>query len=408
MWALAWRNVWRHKTRSLATGGAVAAVVVFTLVFFGFVTATMSGMYEVLTSEAGHLQVIAFRAKEAQDFDARLIRDAEQVEAALRRQLPGAQLRQVLEAPALISGETRARGVLIIGMAQDEALEQRFAQQYVIAGRLPAPGSWDEIALGQALARALQVDLGDPVYVFAPATEGWGAAAYTLVGLLDFPQTSLELQAAYLSLEGAQELAAPGAVTRLEVHLAPERGLPMDAVIEETRARLAAALGPEVRVETWREASPDMAALLDLMDPAMTVFSFLIFVLAGLLVVNTIYLSLVERIREFGVIIAVGADRWRVMRMVFAESLVLVLAGTAAGLLVAGLLMASWSDGVHLPGMEEVLAEYGLPLVFYPSVTPAQVAVTLAFAILTAVAAALWPAWVAGRLQPVEAMRHAA
>ena len=408
MWALAWRNVWRHKTRSLAAGGAVGAVVVFTLVFFGFVTATMHGMFEVLTGESGHLQIIGARAKEARDFDARLVREAEQVEAALRRELAGARVRRVLEVPALISGETRARGVLIIGVAQDEVLAQRFIEQHVTAGRLPDPGSWDEIALGEALARALQVNLGDPVYVFAPGTEGWGAAAYTVVGLLDFPQTSHEIQVGYLSLEGAQELAAPGAVTRVEVHLAPARGVPMDTLIAETRDRLAAALGPEVRVETWREASPDMAALLDLMDPAMTVFSFFIFVLAGLLVVNTIYLSLVERIREFGVIIALGADRWRVMRMVFAESLVLVLAGTAGGLLVAGLLMASWSDGVRLPGMEEVLAEYGLPQMFYPSVTPAQVAVTMAFAICTALAAALWPAWVAGRLQPVEAMRHAA
>src|SRR5690606_23873929 len=145
-----------------------------------------------------------------------------------------------------------------------------------------------------------------------------------------------------------------------------------------------------------------------IMDPAMAVFSFFIFILAGLLVVNTIYLGLVERIREFGVIIAVGADRWRVMRMVLAESLVLVLAGAAAGLMVSGLLMISWSDGFSMPALDEVLAEYGMPTVFSPSVATAQVAVTVAFAVFTALAAALWPAWMAGRLQPVEAMRHVA
>ncbi|HLT57285.1 MAG TPA: FtsX-like permease family protein [Limnochordales bacterium] len=408
MWALAWRNVWRHKTRSLVAAGAVAAVVLFTLVFFGFVTATTNGMFELLTSESGHLQVIGARAREVQDFDARLIRDAQQVEAALLRELPAVRLRRVLEVPALISGETRARGALIVGVAQDEVLAQRFAQEHVAAGRLPSPGSWDEIALGAALARALQVELGDPVYVFAPGTEGWGAAAYTLVGLLAFPQTAYEIQAAYLSLEGAQELAAPSAVSRLEVHLVPERGVVTDAVIEDAKARAAAALGPAVRVETWREASPDTAAMLDLMDPAMAVFSLLIFVLAGLLVVNTIYLGLVERIREFGVIIAVGADRWRVMRMVLAESLVLVAAGTAVGLLTGGLLLVSWADGFRMPGLDEVLAEAGLPAVLYPAVTPAQVAVTVGFAVATALMAALWPAWVAGRLEPVEAMRHVA
>ena len=408
MWALAWRNVWRHKTRSLVAAGAVATVVVFTLVFFGFVTATVTGMTEVLISGSGHLQVTSVRAKEAQDFDARLIRDAERVDAVLVGELPGVRLRRVLEVPALVSGETRSRGAVVVGVAQADELGRRFADDHVVSGRLPAPGSWDEIALGEALATALQVEPGDPVYVFAPGTEGWGAAAYTLVGLLSFPQTSYEIQAAYLSLEGAQLLAAPDAVTRLEVHLAPERGVVTDAMIEEARDRLAAALGPDVRVETWWEAAPDMAALLAIMDPAMAVFSFFIFILAGLLVVNTIYLGLVERIREFGVIIAVGADRWRVRRMVPAESLVLVLAGAAAGRMVSGLLMISWSDGFSMPALDEVLAEYGMPTVFYPSVTPAQVAVTVAFAVFTALAAALWPAWVAGRLQPVEAMRHVA
>ena len=408
MWALAWRNVWRHKTRSLVAGGAVAVVVACTLVFFGFVEATKTGMFAVLTSDSGHLQVTSSRAEGAPDFDSRLIRDAAQVEAALLQELRDVQLRRVLEVPALISGETRARGALVVGMAHDDALGERFAREHLASGRLPAPGSWDEIALGKALARALQVELGDPVYVFAPGTEGWGAAAYTLVGLLDFPQTSYEIQVAYLSLEGAQVLAAPGAVTRLELHLSPGRGVPTDALIEETKARAAAVLGPDVRVQTWREAAPDTAAMLDMMNPGMTIFAFLIFVLAGLLVVNTIYLSLVERIREFGVIIALGADRWRVMRMVFAESLVLVLAGTAAGLLVGGALIAGWADGFRMPGLDEVLAEFGLPVVLYPSVTPVQVAVTIVYAVFTAFAAALWPAWVAGRLQPVEAMRHVA
>ena len=151
-------------------------------------------------------------------------------------------------------------------------------------------------------------------------------------------------------MEGAQELAAPGAATRFEIHLPGDQGAAFEEAIQGAKARLVAALGPDVSVESWREAAPDLAAILDLMDPVMMVFAFFIFVLAGLLVVNTIYLSLVERIREFGVIIAVGADRRRVMRMVFAESLVLVLTGSVTGLIVAGSLVAWFSGGLHHAG----------------------------------------------------------
>lgn len=408
MWTLAWRNVWRHRNRSLVTAGVVAVVVLLTLIFFAFVQAAKTGMLQVLTDETGHLRVISATAMDARDFDASLIRGAGAVEAAIARELPDALVAQALDVPALISGDTRSRGVRLAGLKQSDALRERFEERHVAAGRLPAPESLDEIALGAALARALRVELGDAVYVFAPGVEGWGASAYTLVGLLEFPQTAVEIQSAFLSLDGARELAAPGAATRFEVHLPAGRETASEAAIQSAKERLAAALGGDVSVEAWREAAPDLATILDIMDPVMIVFAFFIFVLAGLFVVNTIYLSLVERIREFGVIVAVGADRWRVMRMVIAESLVLVLTGGAAGLVVAGSLVAWLSRGFRIPGMDEVMAEVGMPTVLYPSLAPGQVAITISFAVGVALLAALWPAWTAGRLQPVEAMKHVA
>ncbi len=101
MWALAWRNVWRHKARSIVTAGAVAVVVIFTLVFFSFTQATKTGMMEVLTNDSGHLQVKSARAKDAQDFDASLLRGAAELEAALLEELPGVRMARVLQVPAL-------------------------------------------------------------------------------------------------------------------------------------------------------------------------------------------------------------------------------------------------------------------------------------------------------------------
>src|SRR5690606_15393041 len=135
-------------------------------------------------------------------------------------------------------------------------------------------------------------------------------------------------------------------------------------------------------------------------------FNGLGFVLAGLLVVNTVYLSLAERIREFGVIIALGADRWRVMRMVISESLVLVLTGTAVGTALGLGLIARLAQGFRFPNALTYTVEYGIPAVMYAGLTTGQLVITILFAVGTALAAALWPAWVAGRLQPVEAMRH--
>ena len=364
MWSLAWRNLWRHKSRNLLTAAAVAFVVMSTLVYFGLGEAMKNGMFQLLTETSGHLSVRVKDWREVREFDRSLIRDAGVLEARIRNAAPQAALRAVLEVPALLAGESRSRGVQLIGVrGSTEHLEE-----HLVAGRLPEPGALEEIALGRALAEALKVGLGDPVYAFAPGTEGLGAAAYTVVGLLDFPESAVEGRVAYTSLEAAQELAAPGAVTRFELHLPGLTKLNQEPEVFRLQERLAAEL-----------------------------------------VVNTIYLGLVERIREFGVIIAVGANRWQVMRMVILESLALVGTGSLVGSLVGLGLVALMSRGFSFPGgIAEIYAEFGIPTVMYASITPTQVLATLMLAFITALFAAAWPAWVAGRLEPVEAMRFTA
>ncbi len=405
MWSLAWRNLWRHKSRNLLTAAAVAFVVMSTLVYFGLGEAMKNGMFQLLTETSGHLSVRVKDWREVREFDRSLIRDAGVLEARIRNAAPQAALRAVLEVPALLAGESRSRGVQLIGVrGSTEHLEE-----HLVAGRLPEPGALEEIALGRALAEALKVGLGDPVYAFAPGTEGLGAAAYTVVGLLDFPESAVEGRVAYTSLEAAQELAAPGAVTRFELHLPGLTKLNQEPEVFRLQERLAAELGPSLAVENWREANPELATYLELTDPLLLIYSAIFFILAAMLVVNTIYLGLVERIREFGVIIAVGANRWQVMRMVILESLALVGTGSLVGSLVGLGLVALMSRGFSFPGgIAEIYAEFGIPTVMYASITPTQVLATLMLAFITALFAAAWPAWVAGRLEPVEAMRFTA
>jgi len=81
----------------------------------------------------------------------------------------------------------------------------------------------------------------------------------------------------------------------------------------------------------------------------------------------------------------------------------------AVGGVLGGLAVWRLAQGFSLPGtLTQQYAEFGLPVVMYASITPGQVLQVFAFAVLTAIASALWPAWLAGRLEPVEAMRHVA
>lgn len=409
LFSLSWRNIWRHRGRSLLSAGAVGFAVFFTLVYLSFLGSMENGMYNYITSLVGHLQVRVADYREKREFRDLLIPQAEEVKARLERAQTGAQMVVALEVPALVVGENRSRGVLLIGDERPPSLREKFARQYLAQGQLPTPGDLEGIALGASLAQSLKVGLGDPVYVYAPGTEGRGAAAYRLVGLLKFPDSGLEARSAFTSLAAAQELAAPGSATRIELHF-PFTRYSQDADLATLQPRLAAVLGQTLSLETWRQANPAIAQILQLLTPLVLIFAGIFFGLAGLLVVNTIYLSLLERTREFGVIVALGAGPAKVTRMVLLESLLLCGAGAIVGGALGLLLVASLSGGFSLGALydQTSLSVFGLPETIYLSLRPTDVLITLAFALATGLLAAWWPARVAARLEPVEAMRFAA
>jgi ABC-type lipoprotein release transport system permease subunit len=409
MFTLAWRNIWRHRSRSIGAAFAVGFTTFMGLAYFGIVNAYRDGMYVNLTDAVGHIQIHVRDYRDVRDFRESVIAGAPAMLQRVEQALPGATVAAALEVPALLSGQGRARGVLLAGLAQPPGLRERFAAKYVTDGRLPSGADLEGIALGGALARTLEVRLGDTVYAFAPGTDGTGASAYLVVGILRFPDPIQDARGALLSLAAVQELAAPDAVSRFELHFPEFRRTTDDAALAPLRLRLQDALGTDVVVETWRETYPSLSSLERLMRPLVIFFIGLFFILAGLLVVNTIYLSVVERTRELGVVIALGANRARVMRMVLMESLLLCITGAAAGLTIGLLTIRRLAQGFAYPGeWGEISEAYGLPRVMYASIGAGDLVVMLAFVIGIGVLAALMPARVAGRLAPAEAMRFVA
>lgn len=406
MIALAWRNLWRQRHRSLIAVVAVAVVVWIAILLYALAGALKNSFYQDLTEQVGHVQVQVAGHEDARDFGAGLIRDADAVRAQVRRIAPDAGLVATLRAPALVAGEDRSRGIAVTGQAWPEPLRDAFRDDHLAAGSFLTPGDTTRIVLGRSLAEALELELGDPVFVYAPGSEGIGAAAYTLTGLLTFDDPNREIAAAYLTLAAAQELAAPDAIERLELHYPGLRTTRSDAAAVRVAGTLAAELGAGLDVRHWSAIDPAFTAIVNVIVPMMVVMSVIFFVLAGLLVLNTIYLSTLERVREFGVLLALGAQGRTVIRLVTLESVLLCVSGAAIGL-AGGLGMVAWlADGFTFPGMEAIYAEVGLSPVLYPSVEPWQVLLAVGFAVTTAILAAFGPARLAATIEPMEAMRY--
>ncbi len=409
MIALAWRNLWRQGRRSLISLLAVALVVLFATVMYSFGGAITNGMYGDLTQEVGNAQLRPEGYRDARDFNDGLLQDASSLRETVARTTPDAVVVGGLQVPGLVAGETRSRGIAVQGQDWPELLKEDFVRDNLADGSFVDGDNVTGIMLGQSLATALKVGLGDDVYVYAPGTDGYGAAAYTVEGLLDFDDPAQEINAAYLSLPAAQELVAPDGLSRLELHFPGINTLDQDAQIAGELTQLRNALPQGATVETWRQLDPSLATLVNFFTPVLVVMSLIFFVLAGLLVLNTVYLSTLERVREFGVILSLGARGRQIVGMVTLESVLMCLSGAALGLALGLGFVALGRDGLTLPGYAtELLAEVGLPSVFYLSIEPWQVLLAVGFAVLTALLAALGPARMAANIEPAEAMRYTA
>jgi len=403
---LAWRNLWRHKRRSFITAGAVATVTFMSIAYFGMGGAAENGLYQTLTETSGHVQVLAPGWDQALRLEDALIDDAAGVRSSIEpvaaRLLEAPLIIGVLEVPALLSGEDRSRGVALHGQDWSDTAGERRLGGGQLDGRLPSAN--DEIVLGASLARALDVGTGDEVYAYAPGGQGLGAAAFRVVGIADLADPNAEIVAAWTTLEAMQMLAAPGAVQRFEIHGTRLFHISDDTVAADLATELDAAL-PGLLALSWLEVSPSTARMLRTLEPMMYAVSVMFFVLAGLLVLNTVYLSVMERIREFGVIHALGAGDRRVLAMIATESVLMCLLGAVVGGAGGSVFVAAYSGGLVIEPLIEYYASFGMKPIFYLSVSPGQVGFALVFAFVTALAAALWPAWIASRLEPVEAMR---
>jgi ABC-type lipoprotein release transport system permease subunit len=257
------------------------------------------------------------------------------------------------------------------------------------------------IVIGARMAERLRVSLGDKVVVHAPGETG--LAAFRVRGIYRTASSEFDGAVAFLRLPDAQRLFGVGdRVT--EVAFLLERPEEAAAVQAHLRAGLEGS-GSEVLL--WEEREPLLAAMVEGMGQIYWILYAAVFVAMAFGIANVQLMGVFERIREFGVVRSIGLRARGLVTMVLLESLLLTLAGTAAGLgLGLGTIALLWERGLDLAWFSEGLRAYGIGTVVRPSVSAQDVVQPLVIATITALVSGLAPALRAARLVPADALRH--
>ncbi len=395
---LAWRNLWRNPRRSSITLGSIAFAVVVAL----WVESMTRGSHEQMITNMTRYHTGTIQLQHPDFRDEPSLDNALVVDDALRAEVASAHegvgfLVPRLETFMLAAGDDTTRGAQVLGV--DLAAEHRLngLRDYLVRGRFFAPDE-QAVVLGQGLAQRLDLEPGDDLILLGQGRFGQSAAGrYPVAGLIEHPMRDIDNQRVYLPIAEARWLlSAEQHATALLVE--PDAPHLITPVAESLQAGLAHREGEAaVTVLTWRELMPDLVQALEFDAAQQKLMTGILYLLIGFGLFGTLLMMLLERRREFSILISIGMQRRQLAFMVFLESLLLSGLGAVAGLVPGGLLVA-WFVQHPIPlggDVADMVAEMGMGLEAQlefsaaPSVFWSQTVQVLALA----VAVGLYPVW---------------
>jgi ABC-type lipoprotein release transport system permease subunit len=403
---IAGRNLLRNPRRSAITAGGAAFAIVAYVFMYGY----FDGFSEQLIDNAtryvtGHAQVE--RPGFRRDLAAELaVGNPKPLLEALRR-VPNVEAAAPrVQAQALASSATKSEGIMLYGV--DPVAERRltFIHRAIVQGSALEGGNDRDIVLGRKLAEKLGLRLGEKVIVMAPAANGeLGTAAYRIRGIFATESSSFDTAMAFVTLPAAQTLLALGdRVSTVNLRLAERDRL--DATMAQLRA---ASIEAGLAFVSWPEMLPQVNQMVGLIRTIRAIVLGIFLVVVALAVMNTVFMAVAERTREFGVMMALGTPPGAIVRMVLYESVALMAVASVIGYGL-GIALVSWFGRNGLD-MSSLFRDYdaipGLTGIAYPRVVMSSIVLPGVALFAGSVLVSLLPAMRAARLDPSKAIRHA-
>ena len=400
LFALAWRNLWRNGRRTAITLAVVSvglfSVLTMAALMEAWVTSSRDAALNVLIGSA------QIHAKGYLD-DPTVGRGMAAPTPALVKALDGPGIStwvSRVKLPAVVQSEYRALPIEILGV--DPAGEKKISvlPKQIVQGKYLAGTDDTGIVLGRKFADRLKTRLGKRVVLMSQGKDGKMAErAFQVVGIYA-GNPEVEDAYAFTGRATLQKMVGIGSGIS-EISLMVPQDAQLTAVLDGLKE---AANGDEV--QSWRTLSPLAAAMDTYMTDFIYVWLWVVFVFMAIGIMNTQLMAVFERVREFGLLQALGMRPRMILGQVLLESAMLIGLGVVIGFVAAIAVTQSFAGGVDLGFLAEGAQYFGAGRVLYPRVALGQFVVMSLVIWGLGLIVALWPARRAARSSPVEAMRH--
>ena len=397
---IAWRNVWRSKGRSAVVIGSIVVGIWALIVGSGFMNGFMVGyMNEAIRYDISNLQIHHPEFK--QDYDINLSIPDGLIKAETIgewEEVAFVTVRTIVN--GMIASPKKASGVQIRGIDKEREASVTFLDSLIVEGAYFEGIKRNPIVVGSKLAENLKAKVRSKVVLTFNDSDGnITSAAFRIVGIVKSSSLSINERNAYVLQNDLNKLLGMGS----EIHEIAM--LTSEGVVETDIMAKYDALYPDDLIEDWRLIAPEMALMQELYGSMLYVLMLIILTALIFGIVNTMLMAVLERIKELGMLMAVGMNKVRVFTMILIETLSLAIIGSPVGLLISYLTISYYRNvGVDLTNYSEGLEAFGYASILYPFVAQETYVIVTLGVILTAFLGAMYPAWKAVKLRPVEAL----
>lgn len=414
---LAWRNIWRNPTRSFVVIGAVAIGIWAAIFMSGFATGMVkSYISNAIENVVSHIQI--HHPEFSKDYDVKYFLSAPD------------DLKQIVDQTAhvevtsfrtlvngMLSSAKGSRGIRVKAVEPEAEAKVSHLDQKIIEGEYFGGDRKNELLIGKAMAEKLKVKLRSKVVLtFQDLNGDITAAAFRIVGVFQTGNKPFDEAHVFVQLKDMNRLLLPAVSPESDSSVIqsplPERVVHEVAIMlddaqnADTVSANLASVFPKLKVETYRDVSPDLRMYESQMKSVSLIYLFVIMLALIFGIVNTMMMAVLERIRELGMLMAIGMNKTKVFFMIVLEAFMLGMVAVPIGLLLGYFTIAYLGvNGIDLSSYSETMQMYGMSEVVYFDLEPIvywQVPISVG---LTAVLASIYPALKAIRLRPVEAIR---
>jgi len=401
---LAWRTIWRQTRRTWLT----ALAMVFSNILLVFMISLQLGSYDMMINNSlamfsGQLQVQHRGYQEDQKMR-QAIDGIAGLAARVRERFPGVAVAARASAYVLVSSKERSFAAQLVGVEHDDEPAVSSLPGLLTSGRYLDDPHAAEVVIGQVMARNLKVGVGDELTFLGSGYDGsFAAGVVTVKGIFSSGSQDLDRSMAEVPLAYFQDTFTMGdrghviALSAPDLAEVPAVAAPLEAMLASRK---------DLVVLDWEALMPGLKQAIQAdMTSAWFMYGVLI-MLVAFSVMNTQLMSVLERTREFGVIMALGIKPRRLAMLVFLETFMMAAIGLVIGIALGSLLSGYYAHaGFSYPGMEEMAAKFNMSPVMYPLLGPVSVLLGPSVVFVFCLLATIYPAFKLYRLRPVQAMR---